>query len=205
MMGRMTNVMRAHAMMAGQSRQGTRLAVVSAYDPATYRVKVQFMPANEDGDVPESGWIPLGAIGVGNNWGVLVGPSIGDQIEVEFQDGAQDAGIAAMRLFSTQAVPPKVPSGEIWFVHASGAFFKLLNAGGGIFSDEHGASVALSGTGLITSTGTWTHQGALTVQQNLTVQGQTAVAAITSNGHDISSTHKHTGVQTGSGISGTPQ
>src|SRR5580698_6400074 len=100
MMGRMTNLMRAHASMAGQQRQGTRVGQVSAYNPATYSVKVQFPPASEDGTLPESGWIPLGTVGVGNNWGVLVGPSIGDQAEVEFQDGAQDAGVASTRLFS---------------------------------------------------------------------------------------------------------
>lgn len=39
----------------------------------------------------------------------------------------------------------------------------------------------------------------------LTVNGLTALAGVTSNGHDIGSTHKHTGVAAGSSTSGPPQ
>lgn len=199
MMGRMHNVMRAQAVMAAQQRQSTRLGTVSAYDPSTYSVKVQFPP-----DTSETGWIPMLAIGTGNHWGMCIGPAIGDQVAVTFQEGSGDAGVVLGRVFDVQSMPPNVPSGEIWMVHASGAFFKLTNDGKASFNDSKGGSVTLNGDGTVTSTGTWTHQGALTVQQNLTVQGSTAVKAITSNGHDVGSTHQHIN-SGGSGLGGIPQ
>jgi phage baseplate assembly protein V len=202
----MQNAMRAQALLANQQRQNSRLGIVTGYDPNTYSVKVQFPP-----DASETGWIPLQALSVGSGWGIYAPPMLGDQIEVRFQDGDRDAGIAGMRLFDNQHNPAAVPSGEMWLLHKSGAFFKLTTDGKGTFSDGHGASVAVNGDGTITSAGTWTHQGSLTVQQNLivtqdaAVNGSTTVKAITSNGHDISNTHKHTLVQPGTGIGGPPQ
>ena len=194
------NAMRAQAQIATQDRGSMRLGLVSGYDPATYSIKAQFQP-----DDSETGWIPLGALSVGNGWGILAPPMLGDQVAVLMQDSDPNAGVAAWRLFNNEEVPPAVPAGEMWLLHKSGAFFKLTNDGKATFSDGHGASVVLNGNGTITSTGTWTHQGSMTVQQDLAVQGSTSVAAITSNDHDISSTHQHTNTQPGSGLSGTPQ
>lgn len=47
--------------------------------------------------------------------------------------------------------------------------------------------------------------GNVTIDGNTTVNGSTAVKAITSNGVNISSTHKHSGVQPGGGMTGNPQ
>ena len=198
----MLNVMRGQAGAANQRQRHAKLGLVSAYDPNTYTVKVQF--PFDDGSQPETGWIPLGALSVGSGWGVYAGPVIGDQIEVTFQDGGLDAGVAALRLFDDQSPPMPVPSGEIWAIHAKGQTFKLTNDGKATFTDGHGASIVLNGDGTITSAGTWTHQGAMTVQQDFTVQGDTAVVAIKSNGHDISSTHQHIN-SGGNGLGGPPQ
>lgn len=190
----LSNVMRAQAALVAQGRVPGRLGVVSAYDPSTYSVKVQFPEDDAGNGAPETGWIPLGALSVGSGWGILAGPVIGDQIKVEYQGGDRDAGVAALRLFDNQSPPPAVPSGEIWAVHKSGAFFKLTNDGKATVSDGHGASVALNGDGTISSAGTWTHNG------NVSFNGQ-----VSANGHRIDDTHKHTSVQTGSGVSGPPQ
>jgi phage baseplate assembly protein V len=194
------NAVRAEAQKVAQSQQTTRLGLISGYDPDTYCVKVQFPP-----DESETGWIPLGALAVGPGWGIYAGPVIGDQVQVNFQDGDRDAGIACIRLFDNESPPASVPSGEIWVLHKMGAFFKLTNDGKAAFNDGQGGSVTLNGDGTLTSTGTWTHQGSMVVQQNLTVQqnvevdGNTTVKAITSNGTDISSTHFH-----GNGNGGAP-
>lgn len=201
-MRQMLNVMRGQAGAAMQGLRHAKLGIVSAYDPNTYTVKVQF--PFDDGAEPETGWIPLGAIGVGKQRGVYAAPTINDQILVLFQDGALNAGIAIQCIFDDISPPLPVPSGEIWSVHADGQVFKLTNDGKATFADGHGASVVLNGDGTITSAGTWTHQGALTVQQTLTVQGNTSVAGITSNGHDVGNTHKHVN-SGGSGLGGVPQ
>lgn len=196
------NVMRGQAGAATQRRRHAKLGIVSAYDPNSYTVKVQF--PYDDGAQPETGWIPLGAMAVGNQWGIYAPPAVNDQIVVIFQDGGVNAGVAIQCIFDDISPPAPVPSGEIWVLHKLGQFFKLTNDGKATFSDGHGASVALNGNGTITSIGSWTHQGPLTVQQNLTVQGTTAVAAISSNGHDISNSHKHLN-SGGSGLGGPPQ
>lgn len=198
-MGRLMSAMRAQAQMATQDRGSLRLGVVSGYDPAMYSVKVTFQP-----DDTETGWIPLGALAVGNGWGVLAPPALGDQVAVLMQDSDPDAGVAALRLFTDEDVPPAVPSGEIWALHKSGAFFKLTNDGKATFSDGHGATVVLNGNGTISSTGTWTHTGAMEITSTLKVDGATTLASVTSNGHDISSTHKHVN-SGGTGLGGVPQ
>lgn len=198
----MLNAMRGQAGAAMQRLRHAKLGIVSAYDPNTYTVKVQF--PFDDGAEPETGWIPLGALAVGKQWGVYAPPALNDQILVLFQDGGLNAGIAIQCIFDDISPPAPVPSGEIWALHAKGQVFKLTNDGKGTFADGHGASVVVNGDGTITSAGTWTHQGGLTVEQNLTVQGSTAVAGIKSNGHDISSTHQHVN-SGGSGLGGVPQ
>lgn len=200
------NVMRAQAMMAQQGKQHSRLGIVTAYDPNTYSVKVQFPP-----DASETGWIPMGALAVGSGWGILAAPVLGDQIEVVFQDGDRDAGIAGMRLFDNQSPPPVVPSGEFWIVHKTGSALKFHNDGKVelITNSDLTATVGGKLTATVTGTGTlsaasWDITGNVTMESNLTVNGSTAVKAITSNAHDISSTHTHTGVTSGSGVSGPP-
>lgn len=185
----MLNVMRGQGAMASQGGQFTRLGIVSAYNPRAHSIKVQFPP-----DGSETGWIPLGTLWSGNNWGLYAAPNINDQVEVTFQDGGQNAGLAGLRFYDAQNAPLSVPAGEFWVVHKSGQFFKLTNDGKASLSDAHGASITLNGDGTLTTTGTWTHNG------NVALNGQ-----VTANGHRIDDTHKHTGVATGGGVSGPPQ
>jgi phage baseplate assembly protein V len=198
-MGRLQNAMRAQANLANQSRTFSRLGVVSAYDPNTYSVKVMFQP---DGN--ETGWIPLGTLQVGSGFGIYAAPNIGDQIEVRFQEGDRDTGVAGPVVFDNQSPPAPVPAGEIWVLHKSGAFFKLTNDGKAAFNDGKGGSVTLNGDGTVTSTGAWTHQGAMHITQTLQVDQQTTLADVSSNSHDIGSTHKHLN-SGGSGLGGIPQ
>ena len=194
-MRQILNVMRAQAGMTGQGKAASRLGLVTAYDPGTYSVKVQFQP-----DMAETGWIPLGALATGPGYGIYAAPVIGEQIVVAFQDGDRDAGVAEQRFFDNDNPPAPVPSGEIWILHKTGAFFKLTNDGKASFSDAHGATVALNGDGTISSTGTWTHTGGFNVHGN-----QAHTGSITSNGKHVDDTLRVTGMQTGGGVSGPPQ
>ncbi|KAF1009477.1 MAG: hypothetical protein GAK28_00115 [Luteibacter sp.] len=189
---RLHNAMRGIATAAAQGRAGLRVGLVSAYDPNRYAVKVKFPP-----DEVETGWIPLQAVQVGNGFGIYAPPNLDDQITVEFQDGAQDAGVAGGALFNDIDVPLAVPAGEVWIVHRSGAFWKLTNDGKATFSDGNGASIALNGDGTLSSAGTWNHAGDFNVNGN-----QAHTGSITSNGKHVDSTLRVTGVQTGSGTSG---
>jgi phage baseplate assembly protein gpV len=103
---------REAGVVAGQRRAKSTL-VVTSYNPNKHAVKGTLQPYGV-----ETGWIPVGAIGVGSNYGVLVGPNIGDQFSVEFENGDPNSPIATHRLFSSQDTPPVVQSGEILIMSA---------------------------------------------------------------------------------------
>lgn len=101
-----------------------RLATVTSYDPDHYAVKVALQPEGV-----ETGWLPLASPWVGNGWGLFAPPSIGDQVQVEAQEGEGETRIVGARLYSDEDRPLAVPSGELWLVHQSGAKIRLLNSG----------------------------------------------------------------------------
>lgn len=120
----LTNAMRQQAGLAANGRAQSRIGTISSYDPARYSVKVLIQPEGT-----ESNWMPLGAIGIGNGWGIVVGPQPGDQVLVEYEHGDFESGVIVARLFSTTQPAPAVPSGEIWAVQKSGSFLKFHNDG----------------------------------------------------------------------------
>ena len=174
------NQVRRAAEGAGSTRATTRHGTVSSYDPANYAIKVELQP---DGTL--TGWLPLKSPWVGNGWGLFVAPTIGDAVEVDFQEADGGVGSVGWRFFNDSERPLSVPAGEAWLVHQSGASIKLTNDAELALDDGAGATIILGG-GNITSTGTWTHTGSLSA-----------------NGIGLT-THHHTGVQPGSGNSAEP-
>ena len=167
MMRGIQNLMRMQAINAMGDRAITRLAIVDSYDPANYCAKVRIQPE----DVI-SGWLPVLSQWVGSGWGMFSPPSIGDLVEVQFQEGSFQAGLVCQRFFNDNARPLNVPSGEFWLQHKSGAFFKLLNTGAATFTDSKGATITLNGDGTITSSAsTWTHTGNINVTGNVRTTG----------------------------------
>lgn len=116
--------MAATAQQTNAGVSGTRQGVITAYDPASYAVKVQLQPTGE-----ETGWIPLSTPWAGNGWGMAAGPAIGAVVEVEFDSGLMGAGMAAGQFYNDSDRCPGPPSGEFWLVHVSGSVLKFLNSG----------------------------------------------------------------------------
>jgi phage baseplate assembly protein V len=221
---RLLNSLRAHSQMAGQGRGSMRLGLVTSYDPATYSVKVSMQPDNV-----ESGWIPVAAQAVGNGWGILTPPRIGDQILVLMQDSDPEAGVAAWCLFNNVDVPPAVPSGEFWMMHKTGSYLKFLTDGSVDMHVAKNLTASVAGTTQITATGavtltaqadvtatiagklsaTATGTGTLSASSwsitgNVSLTGTfTATGDVIGKGHNLS-THVHSGVTSGSSNSGTP-
>lgn len=103
-------------------RGDTRIGVVTAYQP--FQVQVQIYP---EGFITD--WIQLEAVAIGNGFGVIAAPNIGDICVVEPINGDYDTLIARTRLFSDGFVPPDAQAGEIWIVHASGSLLKFTSDG----------------------------------------------------------------------------
>jgi phage baseplate assembly protein gpV len=180
----MQNMMRREAMRAGSARSPARSAIVLSYDPNNYCCKVKFQP---DGN--ESGWIPVSSPWIGAGWGIVCPPSVGDAVQVEFQEGDAGAGYIVARFFNDVDKPPGAcPSGEFWLVHKSGSFLKFTNDG----------NVSLKTT-------TYAIDAAnVTVTGNITAQGNiTAVGTLTGGGVNMN-THTHGGIQPGGGNTGGP-
>ncbi len=185
----------------------TKMALVSSFDPARYAVKVTLQP---EGNL--TGWLPLGALWVGAGWGLYAPPSIGDMVEVQFEDGHPEAGIAGLKFFNDTDQPLSVNAGEFWLVHKSGAFFKLLNSGALSFADGQGATLTMNGDGsMTTAANAWTHNGPLTVTGATDLQGDVTLGgSMNSSSGDFVidgvnvKTHGHSGVATGPGTSGPP-
>ena len=188
MIGPLQNAIRLQAMRAMSGQADTRVGLVTNFDPNIWAVRVALQP---DGFL--SGWLPVASPWIGNGWGLFAAPGLGDMVAVEFFGGDLEAGFVQGRMFNDLDRPLPVPAGELWIVHASGAFFKLLNSGAATLNDGHGASVTLNGNGTISSAGTWNHAGTFT-----------ATTDVIGGGKSLAN-HKHTGVQTGGGVSGPPQ
>lgn len=187
------NLMRREALQAMGDKANVRIGIVDSYDPANYCAKVRIQPQ----DVL-TGWLPVTSQWVGNGWGMFSPPSIGELVEVHFQEGSFEAGIVNQRFFNDVARPLNVPSGEFWLQHKNGQFFKLLNNGTAIFSDGHGATVTLNGDGTISSQATlWTHTGNLKVSGDITDQYQTNTRTVAGMRTQYNS-HVHTDPQGGS-------
>lgn len=124
MMRHLMNHMKASAQMAGQSRANTRHGTISSYDPDAYAVKVTIQP-----DGKTTGWLPLKSVWIGNGWGLFCGPSIGDAVEIDYQEGESGVGSVGMRFFNDQDRPLPCPSGDFWLVHKEGSLLKFHGDG----------------------------------------------------------------------------
>jgi hypothetical protein len=96
--------------------------VTTGYDPEKHVVKGIIVPHGIETD-----WIPIGNHHVGKDFGILVGPKVGDPkkldgdlFDIEFDGGDLSSPIARMRIHNSKDKPPKVESGEMLFKHEKG-------------------------------------------------------------------------------------
>lgn len=175
--------LRAEISRSGQSAAANlaqpRTGLVTSYDPDRYAVKVEIQPENV-----ETGWLPILTLMSGQGWGVYFGPSKGDQALVIFLEGDGLAGVCVGFLPSDEDVPPRVEAGEIILAHKSESFIRL-EAGG-----------------VIRSKGTWEHEGPITATEEITARSE-GTSALLGALLDAYLAHRHTGVQTGGGSTGT--
>lgn len=146
----LSNSMRQQARAAMAEIALPEHASISSYDMSSHSVKVT-VQADPEAEVIESNWMPLGAIGIGAGWGVAVGPQIGDQVLVVFEHGDYSSGSIVGRYFSTSQPAIPVPPGEIWAVHQSGSFLKLVTSGDMDINSAGNANITVTGNAAITA------------------------------------------------------
>lgn len=111
-----------------------KYGTVTSYDPGTYRVKVLLQP-----EEIETGWIQVAAPMVGNNFGVVFGPSPGDLVRIDFLDGSAQAAVMGNRFFHDGVTPPHVEPGEIQMVGSAGLRIHMEQSGKMTLSAPSGA------------------------------------------------------------------
>ena len=129
-MRRLLNQMRLQAQMSNEYANPT-IGVVSSYDSDNYCCKITIYPDDEvTGEkAVVSGWIPVGTIWSGNEWGVFCPPSIGDLVEVDFHESNFDSGHCDWRYYTDENRPVKAESGVFYIIHKSGSSLKFENDG----------------------------------------------------------------------------
>jgi hypothetical protein len=128
---RILNIVRRECERVLSKKESTRIGIIDSYDPSLYCAKVRLQP--EDPIHPENsltGFLPITTEYVGNGWGLVCGPTVGDVVEVNFQEWGKNAGFIGKKFYSSVTRPPgPVPSGEFWLVHKTGSFLKFTNDG----------------------------------------------------------------------------
>lgn len=135
------NAVRRDAAAMDAQRGQPRFATVTSVNPHNVTVQASIQP---DGVL--SGWMPMATAAIGNGWGILCLPNVGDQVICVPHDGDADNLVVIGAVYSDPQQPPSgAKSGEFWLVHQQGAFIKLL------------------ADGTIASNGTWNHTGDMRV------------------------------------------
>ena len=124
-MQRLLNHMKLQASLTNSNAK-THNALVSSYDPDSYSCKILI----QKGDVEvETGWLPIASPWVGNAWGIFCPPSIGDLVEVHYQEEDLDSAYVALRFYNDEDLPVNAPSGVFYLIHKSGSALKFNNDG----------------------------------------------------------------------------
>jgi hypothetical protein len=187
-MSQLANAVRQQARMSGSDVTTPRIATISSYDLGNHAVKVTVQPIDPEVGITESNWMPLGAIGIGNGWGVAVGPQIGDQVLVVFENGDFSSGCIVGRYFSVSQKAIAVPTGEIWAVHQTGSFIKMVTSGdvdvsaaGNLNATVTGNMTStVGGNASVTATGSATVKAASAVLQAASIKLQNSGSALLS-------------------------
>lgn len=111
-MNHLVDIVRREVERHMNERYNSRVGLVSSYDPKTHSIKVLIQPEGQ-----ETGWFAIGTQHIGNGWGILAGPQVNDQVEVDFMGGDFEKPRLKGRIHSDQDKPPEVQSGELLFKH----------------------------------------------------------------------------------------
>lgn len=100
------------------------MGTVSSVNPNDHTARVNLQPE----DVL-TGWLPMMAHWVGAGWGAVSLPEVGDQVIVVPQEGDAEHGVILGKVYHDQHRPPVAPAKEMWLVHHTGSFIKLVEDG----------------------------------------------------------------------------
>jgi len=198
MMRKIQNLMRREAHREASTRAKPRRGTITAYDPSKYAAKVRIEPEGY-----ETGFLQIGSEFVGNGWGLILGPSIGDEVEVNFQEDGKNAAYIGSRFFGDELPPFPVPSSEAWLVHKSGAFIKLTNDGKLSLRDAAGSTLVLNNDGTTVLSSNLIVNGYIKATGDITDRSATGGSSM-ADFREVYDSHTHGGVMSGGSNTNEP-
>lgn len=138
----LVNLIHREVERALAGRHSKRYGLVTSYDPTHHLAKVKLQPEGQ-----ETGFLPIRTNHIGNGWGMAVGLTEGDQVEVTPQEGDLESLQISGVVHSEQDAPPVVQSGEIIVKHKNGASIKFAQDGSTTVTDKSGSAFTMDGSG----------------------------------------------------------
>jgi hypothetical protein len=119
------NQMKQIANAERAERISAKYGRISAYNPEEYVAKVILYP-----EEVETGWLPIGIIWGGPEWGIYCGPHINMPCKVSFPEDDINNGIIEFVVNLGEFRPvSEVASGEFLIQHSSGSLITFKNDG----------------------------------------------------------------------------
>lgn len=107
-----------------------RIGIVDTFDPETYTCVVRYQPEDPDNKAALlSPALPIMALSIGNGFGLLTPPNIGDQVIVNFVGNSKQVGYVVGALFNDVDIAPETEAGGFYMIHQSGSFLKFTKDG----------------------------------------------------------------------------
>lgn len=154
--------------------------LIKEVDAAKARAKVTF--ADEGGNV--SFWLNVNQAGTGANKSYSM-PDVGSQVNCLVDWDGEDGTILGAAF--SEADKPPTSDGDTMHVRTEAGTDIIINKKTGAMSIKGASDIVIEA-------------GTLTVKADVAFEGE-----VTSNGKDISSTHKHVAVMAGPATTGVPQ
>jgi phage baseplate assembly protein V len=171
-MERFLNAIKAQSGAMDRAAGQPRFGLVTSVDPSRPAVRVMLQPENV-----LTGWLPVLSPWVGAGWGLSCPPSPGDQVFILPQEGDAEHGVVVGSAWSDSKRTPSAPAGELWLVHQSGSYLKLMNDG----------TIRLQGNTFIAGdlevSGNISTSGAATGSGNVSIAGDLHATGDVSDGH----------------------
>lgn len=185
------------------------IGVIAELDEANALVRV-------DVDGLRTDWLPFTAGRAGPGVREWSAPEVGEQVVVVSPYGDPSQAVVLGSIYQDAHTAPANLKTKRRTEFADGAFIEYdreghqyaldVPAGGAITLRIGQTTLKLEdGQATVTTPKHVVDAAETEFTGNVTIAGSTSLKAITSNGVNISSTHKHGGVQPGSGASGNPQ
>jgi phage baseplate assembly protein gpV len=160
----------------------TRTGIVNTFDGTSFTCVVQYEPENSESDVNSlSPALPIAAFAIGNGFGVLAAPNIGDRVVVHFIEGSENAAFVCCGLFNDIDNPPNISAGEYYLIHQNGSFVKLMNTGelllnGNTKINLTGPQINITTTGDVNVTAGGNLNANITGGANIIAQGDSTIS-----------------------------